>query len=163
MPRSALTLGLKESDKQQLLQWSSAFGTPQQVALRCRIALAAAEGESADQIAARLEVNRKTVMLWRARFEKEGLEGLWEVAPGRGRKPTYAPAKIQAIVDATLRGKPKGMTHWSCRTMAQSQGVSAIRRAANGRISGKSSLHYEDRVAGILPCRSIGRSPVIRS
>ena len=100
VPRSALSLHLKESDKQQLLQWSSAFGTPQQVALRCRIALAAAEGESADQIAARLEINRKTVMLWRARFEQEGLEGLWEVASGRGRKPTYGAEKIQSIVDA---------------------------------------------------------------
>jgi hypothetical protein len=27
-------------------------------------------------------------------------------------------------VDATLQTKPVGMTHWSCRTMAQSQGVS---------------------------------------
>ena len=124
MPRSALLLNLKESDKQQLLQWSSAFGTPQQVALRCHIALAAAEGESADQIAARLEINRKTVMLWRARFEQEGREGLWGVAPGRGRKPTYGLEKIQSIVDATLRSKPKGMTHWSCRLMAEAQDVS---------------------------------------
>ena len=124
VPRSALSFELKESDKQQLLQWSSAFGTPQQVALRCRIALASAEGESADHIAARLEVNRKTVLLWRTRFEQEGPGGLWEVAPGRGRKPTYAPEKIQAIVDATLRSKPKGMTHWSCRLMAEAQDVS---------------------------------------
>ena len=124
MPRSAISLDLNESDRQQLLQWSSAFGTPQQVALRCRIALAAAEGESADEIAARLDINRKTVMLWRARFEQEGLEGLWEVAPGRGRKPTYGPEKIQSIVDATLRTKPKGMTHWSCRLMAEAQDVS---------------------------------------
>jgi len=32
--------------------------------------------------------------------------------------------KIAAIVDATLQTKPAGMTHWSCRTLAQSQGVS---------------------------------------
>jgi transposase len=124
VPRSTLSLNLKEFDKQQLVQWASAFGTPQQVALRCRIILAAAEGESADQIADRLEINRKTVMLWRARFEQEGLDGLWEVAPGRGRKPTYGPEKIQSIVDATLRSKPKGMTHWSCRLMAEAQEVS---------------------------------------
>jgi hypothetical protein len=31
--------------------------------------------------------------------------------------------KIAAIVDATLQTKPARMTHWSCRTMAQSQGV----------------------------------------
>lgn len=122
--RNALSLHLKEPDRQQLIQWTAAFGTPQQVALRCRIALAAAEGESADRIAARLGINRKTVMLWRARFAREGLKGLWEVASGRGRKATYSAEKIQSIVDATLRSKPKGMTHWSCRLMAEAQNVS---------------------------------------
>jgi hypothetical protein len=27
--------------------------------------------------------------LWRKRFAEAGLDGLWDVAPGRGRKPTY--------------------------------------------------------------------------
>src|SRR5207237_8478385 len=65
-----------------------------------------------------------TVILRRKRFGEEGLDGLWDIAPGRGRKPLYAIDKIAAIVDATLQTKPAGMTHWSCRTMAQSQGVS---------------------------------------
>src|SRR5580704_14781382 len=117
-------LQLKESDKRQLQQWVSAFGTPQQVAVRCRIVLDAAEGVSVDQMAARWETNRKTVMLWRKRFETEGAESLWEVATGRGRKPTYGPEKIQSIIDATLQSKPKGMTHWSCRLMASTQKVS---------------------------------------
>jgi len=62
--------------------------------------------------------------LWRERFVAEGIESLWEIAAGRGRKPKYGAAKIEAIVDATLHSKPKGMSHWSCRTMAQQQGVS---------------------------------------
>lgn len=32
--------------------------------------------------------------------------------------------KIAAVVDATLQTKPAGMTHWSCRTLAQQQGIS---------------------------------------
>ena len=124
MPRSVDSLRLEESDEKQLKQWASAFGTPQQVALRCRVVLSAAEGVSVDEMAARLETNRKTVMLWRKRFEKDGLEALWEVAAGRGRKPTYGAEKIQSIVDATLQTKPKGMTHWSCRLMAEAQQVS---------------------------------------
>ena len=32
--------------------------------------------------------------------------------------------KIKAIVQATLQSKPDGMTQWSCRQMAQAQGVS---------------------------------------
>jgi hypothetical protein len=53
-----------------------------------------------------------------------GLDGLWDIAPGRGRKPVFQIDKIAAIVDATLQTKTAGMTHWSCRTMAQSLGVS---------------------------------------
>ena len=64
------------------------------------------------------------VMLWRKRFETEGLESLWEVATGRGRKPTYGTETIQSIIDATLQSKTRGMTHWSCRLMAETQQVS---------------------------------------
>ena len=124
MPRSRPALALKEVDKQQLHQWVAAFGTPQHVSLRSRIVLASAAGQSDSAIARDLGVNRNTVILWRARFEREGLDNLWEIAPGRGRKPKYGQEKIGAIMDATLRTKPKGMTHWSCRLMAESQKVS---------------------------------------
>jgi transposase len=115
---------LSSTEQQQVQQWVAAHGTPQQVALRCRIVLAAAEGETDVAIAERLSINRKTVILWRQRFCEQRLDGLWEIAAGRGRKPTYDIDKIAAIVDATLQTKPEGMTHWSCRTMAKSQGVS---------------------------------------
>ena len=124
VPQTTPALQLQDADEQQVRQWLAAFGTPQQVALRIRIVLAAAEGQSDNAIAQQLDVNRKTVTLWRARFAQEGLDSLWEVAPGRGRKATYGPEKIQSIVDATLRSKPKGMTQWSCRLLAASQGVS---------------------------------------
>jgi len=120
----AYSCELLSSEQQQIQQWVAAHGTPQQVALRCRIVLAAADGESDMGIAERLSVNRKTVILWRKRFSEQRLEGLWEIAAGRGRRPTYDIDKIAAIVNATLQTKPEGMTHWSCRTMAKSQGVS---------------------------------------
>src|SRR6267143_2021928 len=115
---------LSEVEQLKLQQLTAAHGTPQQIALRCRIVLAAAAGDSDVTIAKQLAVNRNTVILWRKRFGDEGLDGLWDIAPGRGRKPTYQIDKIAGIVDATLQTKPAGMTHWSCRTMAQSQGVS---------------------------------------
>jgi transposase/transcriptional regulator with XRE-family HTH domain len=108
----------------QIQQWLDAHGTPQQVALRCRIVEAASQGRSDSAIASELEINRKTVILWRKRFAQQGLSSLWQIAPGRGRKPTHGPDKIKAVVDATLQTKPKGMTQWSCRLMAQSQGMS---------------------------------------
>jgi transposase len=120
----ALSSELSFSERQQIQQWVAAHGTPQQVALRCRIVLAAADGQSDVATAQQLSVNRKTVILWCQRFSEQRLDGLWEIAPGRGRKPSYDTDKTAAIVDATLQTKPEGMTHWSCRTMAESQGVS---------------------------------------
>jgi transposase len=115
---------LSPAEDQQLRQWVSAHGTPQQVALRCRIVLAHSAGQSDSAIAAELSVNRKTAILWRNRFAEQGLDGLWEIAPGRGRKPIYGSKKIAAVVKATLQTKPKGMTHWSCRSLGKSQGIS---------------------------------------
>lgn len=124
MPRVIAPVALSEDQERQIEQWLAALGTPQQVALRCRIILAAGRGESEASIAAKLNVNRKTVRLWRERFLQDGLDGLWEIAPGRGRKATYDVGRVKAVIDATLQSKPKGHTHWSCRLMAASQGVS---------------------------------------
>ncbi len=124
MPRPTRTLVVPEDQRKQIEQWLAAMGTPQQVALRSRIVLAAGRGKSESAIAAEMNVNRKTVRLWCERFVAQGLPGLWEVAPGRGRKATYSAEQIQAVIDATLQSKPKGITHWSCRLMAANQGMS---------------------------------------
>lgn len=124
MPRPTSPLVVSEDQQRQIEQWLVALGTPQQVALRCRIIVAAGRGEPEAAIASRLEVNRKTVRLWRERFAQYGLTSLWEIAPGRGRKAVYGPDRIKAVIDATLQSKPTGSTHWSCRLMAASQGIS---------------------------------------
>jgi len=124
MPRNLPAIVLSEDQRRQLDQWLAALGTPQQVALRCRIVLGVAAGQPEAALAAENQVNRKTVRLWRERFQAQGLEGLWEIAPGRGRKATYSPERIKTIIDATLQSKPTGSTHWSCRSMAAAQGIS---------------------------------------
>ena len=75
-------------------------------------------------LAAEFGVSRPTVQLWRKRVRAQGIGGVWEIAPGRGRKPQYDQATRDGIIQATLRSKPKGMTHWSCRLMAEAQEVS---------------------------------------
>jgi len=124
MPKHAIEVTIKESDCQELERWVSAHRTPQQVAQRCRIILAAAKGQQNKDIAQSMEINPKTVALWRQRFFKEGADCLWEVAAGRGRKPQFSADKIEKIIHATLQSRPTGATHWSCRTMAEEQGVS---------------------------------------
>ena len=124
MPRVIAPLILSPDERSELQRWLLAMGTPQQVALRCRIVLAVAAGKTEIGIAAANGVNRKTVRLWRERFRSGGVQALWEIAPGRGRKPSYDAPRIKAVIDATLQTKPKGSTHWSCRTMAAAQGIS---------------------------------------
>jgi transposase len=124
MPRQAQPVALLETDRLELQRWVAAHHTPQQVAQRCHIILSAAEGEQDKRIAADLAINFKTVAFWRGRFREEGIDCLWEVAAGRGRKPHYSRKKIKAIIDATLQSRPEGATHWSCRSLAEQQGVS---------------------------------------
>ncbi len=124
MPNLGLSIKLSAAERTQLQQWECSHGTPQQVALRCRIVLGALAGEDNVSIAEELEVSRATVQLWRRRVHERGIGEVWQIAPGRGRKPHYDQAKRDRIIEATLLSKPQGMTHWSCRQMAQAQGVS---------------------------------------
>lgn len=113
------------SEERLLLErWAAAQKTPQSVALRARIVLAAAAGSSNSEIARILGVSRPTVILWRSRFAEGGAQALTETKPGRGRKPVISAAKIKQIVQATTQTKPPGATHWSCRSMAKAHGVS---------------------------------------
>jgi transposase len=121
MDRKNTGITLSDEHRKLLEEWVGAHGTPQQVALRCRIVLRQADGWSDIRIAAHLGINRHTCRLWRQRLLAEGPSGLWEVAAGRGRKPQAGLAA--KIIEATLTTKPKGQTHWSSREMARQQGV----------------------------------------
>jgi len=142
MPRVIAPLVLSPDERSELQRWLVALGTPQQVVLRGRIVLAVAAGRTEIAIASDNGVNRKTVRLWRERFRSGGVQALWQIAPGRGRKPAYNAARIKRVIDATLQTKPKGSTHWSCRTMAMAQGIS------------KSSVNRIWRSHNIKPHRS---------
>jgi len=107
-----------------LERWVAGHSTPQSVAMRARMVLLAAAGESNSAIARELSVSRPTVIMWLKRFATGGPTALTEVKPGRGRKPTISAEKVKAIITATTQTTPAGETHWSCRRMAKAQGVS---------------------------------------
>jgi len=88
MPLSPSLPDFESSQIQRLEPWAAAGSTPQQVALRCRIVLLASRGETVVQIARILGVQRPAVRLWRDRVSREGIGAVWDIAPGRGRKPS---------------------------------------------------------------------------
>jgi homeodomain-containing protein len=67
------------------------------------------------RLARQLSTTITTVLLWRRRFEQEGLPGILHDRPRAGRPRQISLEKEAAIVEAT---------HWTVRTMARSQGVS---------------------------------------
>jgi len=122
-PASALRL----SDHHQaaLTELVRGRNTPQQMALRARIILHCAEGLANHAIAQKLNVNRKTVILWRTRFAAEGMAGLDDESRP-GRKPAISTELVERIVNTTLHEKPPAATHWSTRTLAAKFGVSKM-------------------------------------
>jgi len=125
MSQPAPSIVLQDADREILEGWVREHQTPQRLALRARIILLASEGVSNSEIAVELGITRPTVLDWRRRFVDDGVNALIEIRPGRGRKAEISVEKVEAIVKATLHTRPQGVTHWSCRTMAQTQGVSA--------------------------------------
>src|SRR5450755_785058 len=115
---------LTEGQREVLKKLSRSQTAKHRDVQRARALLHAADGIANTRIGAELGVSPTTVSNWRERFDADGLKGLGVVRPGRGRKASITPEKVQAIVHATLHQTPEGETHWSCRTMAKAQGVS---------------------------------------
>src|SRR5437773_9563188 len=84
MARISPLVSLAADDLEQVVRWEAAPSTPQQVALRCRLVLAAASGKQDLEIASIYDVNRHTAALWRQRVRAAGIGSLWEIQPGRG-------------------------------------------------------------------------------
>jgi len=85
----------------------------------------AANGIPGQRIAHDLDISRPTIQLWRERFLALRLEGLKKDAPRPGRLASIPDRKVRAVVEATLHTKPPAATHWSTRSMAKAQDLSA--------------------------------------
>ncbi|MBA4071798.1 MAG: IS630 family transposase [Gemmatimonas sp.] len=85
---------------------------------RAQIVLRCADDVPNTTVADELGVTRPTVGVWRERFRRQGLMGLYdERRPGRPR--TIEDERITRLIRKTLKTRPTdGSTQWSCRTMA---------------------------------------------
>ena len=131
MSRNAPVVVLSVEERATLQSWARARSLPARVVQRAQIILLAAQGIQNQKIARRLRTSRPTVQLWRQRFLALRLAGLEKDVPRPGRLPRITARQVAAIVQATLHSQPPNATHWSTRTLAQAQGVSA---ATIGRI-----------------------------
>ena len=125
MSRQAASILLSAEEETTLDTWARSRSLAVRQVQRAQIIQLAAAGVESQEIARVLRVSRPTVQLWRERFLALRLAGLAKDAPRPGRIPEITEDRVRAIVDATLQTKPANATHWSVRTMAAAQGVSA--------------------------------------
>src|SRR5216684_7621500 len=117
MPRVALPVQLTAETRSTLDKLVHSSSTPQSLALRSRIVLAAAEGSNNQQIAVALRIPPVTVGKWRQSFAVHGLEGLRD-APRSGRPPKHD-ADVRHKVQTRVCQQPDDQSRWTVRTLAE--------------------------------------------
>jgi transposase len=121
----AAGLKVSDGDRQKLRAISRHRSTPHGIVLRINIVLGAAEGLANRVLARKLGTSVPTVLLWRKRYESDGLMGILEDRPRSGRPKEISIEREQAIVEATMKTTPRDATQWSVRAMAAEQKVSS--------------------------------------
>lgn len=99
---------------------------------RARLVLMLAEGKTYREIGAALDCSSAYVSLWKGRFEKDRLAGLYGRHKGR-KVAVLTPAMEARILEKTRRGPSDGSTHWSTRRLGKALGVThmAVARVWN--------------------------------
>jgi transposase len=121
MPRVAPAVSLNQTTKTALDQLVRSPSTPQSLVQRGRIVLAAATGQTNQQIAGTLAIPEVTVGKWRRGFARHGLEGLQD-APRSGRPVKHGPEIVQRVQQRACQ-KPRNYSRWSVRTLATDLGL----------------------------------------
>jgi putative transposase len=114
---------LSEVERQELKAWSRSRTMPAGVVRRARMILLAAEGLTNIAIAARTGVTNNMVGYWRKRFLADRLAGLHD-EPRPGAPRSISDQQIARMIRKTLKTKPAGGTHWSCRAIAAQTNLS---------------------------------------
>jgi DNA-binding transcriptional regulator YiaG len=92
----ARQISVTAAERRRLTQLASCRTAPYQQVIRARIVLAAACGDSNNQIARRLGVSVDTVRCWRGRYADQGLAGLTD-RPRSGRPCRLTPLQIAEV------------------------------------------------------------------
>jgi transposase len=120
--RPVIRIVLSPSERDTLERYTRRATTAQALALRARIILRCATGETHTAIAAALQVSLPTVGKWRRRFVTARVAGLLdEPRPGAPRR--LSDAAIEQVIVQTLETTPRDATHWSTRALAKQVGL----------------------------------------
>ncbi len=137
-----LAVGLTTAERRELETLAGAHRTAQQIALRARIVLMAADGAHNAEVARRLGIEADTARLWRMRWlalaarspDELGVAGRLEDAPRPGgpcRITAEQVCRITALACEAPSASDRPTSHWSGRELA----AEAIARGIVDRLS----------------------------
>ena len=137
-------IALSDAARQELDALTRRHATPQQLALRARIVLAAADGANNGQIARQLAVSVNMVRRWRERWlvlhpvaleDLPVMERLTDVPrPGKPVRITAEQVcQIQALACKTPAGSDRPISQWSSRELADEVKQRGIVAQISGR------------------------------
>ena len=109
---------LSAETREQLESMARSRSLPHGLVRRAKIILMAAGGLNNMTIAQRIGLSNYTVGVWRQRFVKQGLMGLYD-EPRPGGPRSIHDEHIARLIRKTLKTKPKKQTHWTCRSIAK--------------------------------------------
>ena len=121
--RPKAELVLSDDERDTFARWARRPKSAQALALRCRIVLECALGQTNREVSRRLGVSEATVSKWRRWFIVQRLEGLHD-EPRPGVPRSITDDDVEALIVATLEQAPTDATHWSTRSMAKAAGMS---------------------------------------
>jgi transposase len=119
---------VSDDDRSELERIVRAVSSEVRMVERARIVLGAAEGRTAQEIAGELGCSLPTVVKWRGRYARHGIEGLRD-APRSGRPLTHGPqTRALLIAKACTRPEPSEegarRERWTYRELGEEVGMS---------------------------------------
>ena len=109
-------------DRAILEGWLRSPSTSQRLAMRAKIVLASAAGDSVRSIAEKVDASQMSVCRWRDRYRARGAAGL-KTEPRSGRPRRLTDADDARVLAVTMI-PPSGKTHWSSRALGKRLGLS---------------------------------------
>jgi len=133
-------IDLSQDVKTQLQSIARSRSLPHGLVRRAMIILMATEGLNNKTIAQKIDLSAAVVGMWRRRFIQQGLMGLYD-EPKPGGPRSISDEQVAQLIRKTLNKKPRGGTHWTCRSVAEETQLS------------KSTVHRVWKAFGIQPHR----------
>ncbi len=121
---TAAPLAMTDEQRASLERMARSTSLPHRKVMQAKALLLAGDGMATNEVARRCGTTNESVRAWRRRFEREGVEGVGRIAPGRGRKSWLAEGTVAEVVRITLEETPDDTsTHWTTRSLAQRLGI----------------------------------------